>query len=394
MPKIEPVFGLVAVIAVLLMALVLVNPSSNEVRSSTTTVSGNTETNPATTSIYSNTGSSVTSSGSGAGSGAFSLLMTDPPTVPSGVTNLFMVYDDVGVHLAGQGNSSGWTILSESGTVDLMQDVNVSQTIATAGLQSGVRFNALGFNITSVTVTFNNGSAAANYTAYLAYGHTRFFVPIPGGIVVNSSEDQAVMLDMTPKVLLLGSVRNPTFAFLPNARGLIVPHGAVSAGSHPFLGQRVSLESNPWWKSVLANTSFSISSAVLSGNTLSITAHNTGKDSIVFHFAAVTAQSSLSGGEMPIPAVSDIFIVEPNATLAQLNVTSNAVFDAQLESSGYLLAPGASITLTYSGSVAFGMQSYYEIQQGITVPVVPSDNYTVRLFGDGFVASAAATAIA
>jgi hypothetical protein len=392
MPKIEPQYkaGLVAaIIAVALIAAVVSIPGANIAGTKT----GASTSNLTSASGVSQSPMSTTSSNGQSNSGAFSVFMTDPPTVPNGVSDLFMTYDKVGVHVAGQSNSSGWTVLAKSGTIDLMQAINVSQTIATANLQTGEDFDALGFNITSVVVTYNNGTVTGNYTADLVYGQSRLFVPIPGGISINASEDQSVMIDMMPKVLLLGGPSNPTFAFLPSARGFVVPNGEVSAQSHPFVGQRVSLEGDGWWQSILDNTSFSVTSVVLAENGLSITVQNTGADSIVFHFAAVTSQYSVSGGEMPAPAVSDIFVIEPNATLAQLNVTSSADLVAQLGASGYLLAPGASVTFTYSGSIAFGLQSYFAMQLGRTIPIVSGDNYVVRLFGNGFVAASGATAI-
>lgn len=375
--------GVAAIIAVALIVAAIYIPGSTILGTKTTTGSSN----------VSSTASSTSGSTSGPSSGSFSVMMTDPPTVPVGVTDVFMTYDKVGVHIAGDSNSSGWQILSSSGTLDLMQAINVSQTIATANLQTGENFNALGFNITNVVVTYDNGSTTANYTADLVYGQSRFFVPIPGGIIINTSENQAVMVDMTPKVLLLGGPSNATFAFLPSARGYVVPSAEVTANSHPFLGQRVSLQGNLWWQSILANTSFSVSSVVLSPNSLSITVENKGTDSTVFHFAAVTTEISVSGGQMPAPAVSDIFVVEPNATLAQLTIASSASVMQEIGASGYLLAPGANVTFTYSGTIAIGMQSYFAMQLGRTSPIVSGNTYIVRLFGNGFVAAAGTTAI-
>jgi Domain of unknown function (DUF4382) len=368
--------AIAAIIAVSLIAAAIYIPGSNLLGAKSSNSSSST----------------LSSTTSGAGSGSFSVLMTDPPTVPYGVTDVYMTYNKVGVHIAGDSNDSGWQILTTSGTIDLMQSINVSQTIATANLQNGEDFNALGFNITQVIVTYNNGSSSANYTADLIYGQSRFFVPIPGGITVNTSENQAVMIDMTPRVLLLGSPSNPTFAFLPSARGYVVPNGQISAQSHPFIGDRVSLQGNLWWRSILENTSFSVSSVQVSPSGLAIAVQNTGSVSIVFHFAAVTGADVSSaylpgGGELPAPVVSDIFVVESNASLVQLASTGSAQMQ-QVESSGYLLAPGQSVTFTYSGNVLLGMQS----QLGITHPVISGQSYIVRLFGNGFVAAAGTTA--
>jgi hypothetical protein len=335
--------------------------------------------------------SSTESTTSGTSSGSFSVMMTDPPTVPANVTDVYMTYDKVGVHISGDSNNSGWQILSSTGTIDLMQEINVSQTIATANLQAGETFNALGFNITQVLVTYVSALGPSNYTAQLVYGNTRFFVPIPGGITISSSGSQAVMIDMTPRIIMLGNSSQISFAFLPSARGYVVPSAEVPAQSHMFIGARMNLSTNPWWKSILENTSFAVSSVVAAQNGLNITVTNTGSTSIVFHFAAVTSENSQNGGYLPAPAVSDIFVVESNATLAQLNTSSSAAAETQVEGSGYLLAPGQSVSFIYSGSVAIGLQSQYALQ--LSHPLVAGHTYIVRLFGNGFVAAAGTTAI-
>src|SRR5579884_3689268 len=63
-------------------------------------------------------------------SGTLSVMLTDPPTVPQGTTDLYMTYNKVGVHVAEAGNNSGWKVFSQSGTIDLMQTINGSQSIA------------------------------------------------------------------------------------------------------------------------------------------------------------------------------------------------------------------------------------------------------------------------
>ncbi len=331
--------------------------------------------------------SSATSTTSGS-QGSFSVLMTDPPTVPSGVTALFMTYNKVGVHIADQGNDSGWNILSQSGTIDLMQAINVSQTIATASLTSGSSFNALGFNVTSVVVTYNG----VNYTADLVYGQNRLFVPIPGGISIASEQTQAVMIDMTPKVILLGTPSSPTFAFLPSARAYVVPSNAIPAEAH-YVGERHDLEEDSWWNNVLRSTGFGITNVQLAPNGLSITADNTGNSSVVFHFAAITATSSVSGGEMPPASISDIFIVEPDGSLAQLNGTTKDQMETEIAAAGYILAPGQSVTLTYSGPIGIGLIVQSLMGRG-EVPIAVGSTYVVRLYGNDFVAAAATTAIA
>ena len=72
------------------------------------------------------------------------MLLTDPPTVPNGTTAVYVTYSGLAVHIAGAGNNSGWHVLNAQGSIDLMSIINVSQTIASANIQSG-RFRRASF---------------------------------------------------------------------------------------------------------------------------------------------------------------------------------------------------------------------------------------------------------
>ena len=94
-----------------------------------------------------------TSSTAQAGSGTLAVMLTDPPTVPNGVSAVYATYNDLQVHVSDAGNQSGWYDLHSSGEINLMSIVNVSQTIASTNVPSGV-YNILRFNITSSIVTY------------------------------------------------------------------------------------------------------------------------------------------------------------------------------------------------------------------------------------------------
>ena len=105
--------------------------------------------------------------------GTVDVLLTDPPTLPAGVTAVFVTYSNVAVHVRGAGNQSGWTNSNTAGTLNLVKLVNVSSTIATIKVSTGV-YNELRFNISSAAVTFNG----KNYTAFVQ--GAELTVPIPG----------------------------------------------------------------------------------------------------------------------------------------------------------------------------------------------------------------------
>ena len=86
-------------------------------------------------------------------SGTLAVVLTDPPTVPEGVTAVYATYTDVQVHVADAGNQSGWYDLLSSGQINLMSVINVGQTIGSTSVPSGL-YNALRFNLSDFIVTY------------------------------------------------------------------------------------------------------------------------------------------------------------------------------------------------------------------------------------------------
>ncbi len=324
--------------------------------------------------------------GIGGNSGTLSVMLTDPPTVPTGVTALYINYNNVQVHIADAGNNSGWTTLSGSGQLNLMSMVDVSQTIASSNINSGI-FNAIRFNITSASVTYNG----VNYSADLVYQEHVLAIPVKGGIQVTAAKTSAALIDLTPTVLLLGTPQNPTFALIPSARGYVVPTQEIPAEAH-HIGQRQNLNQDSWWAVVQKESAFGVTSVTMTPSSLSITVQNQGNASMVFRLAATTTGTSTSGGWQSRLSTSDVFVVEPNETLAVLNGSTRAQMYQEIAAGGYLLAPGQSATFTYSGPIVIGQQLVDLGSQIQTQLVIPGQNYVVSLTGNGLVAQAGTTA--
>jgi Domain of unknown function (DUF4382) len=349
------------------------------------------------------------SSGSGTtaqsgSTGTLAVLLTDPPTVPNGVTAVYATYNNFAVHVSDAGNQSGWYPLNVSGQINLMSIVNVSQTVATSNLPSGL-YNALRFNITSATVTYNG----ANYTALMVENPTGtriLTVPIVGGVEVNKTSTSNAVVDLTPTVLLLGNSTNPTFAFVGAARAYTLPSKSVPI-SDLIVGQRVNLNTISTY--MQHTTHFQITSATLSPSSLSITVVNTGSSSIVFRLAAVSATTSRTGGFQPLYGTSALFSVEPNQSLVSLGGNRLQIVKT-VAAAGFLVAPGASATFTYSGPLTLGPLSVQFAavsptaaagttgnttvvppplqtpQAPLTTTITSGQKYVISIQGDGFIA--------
>ncbi|TLX98812.1 MAG: DUF4382 domain-containing protein, partial [Thaumarchaeota archaeon] len=175
--------------------------------------------------------------------GTLSVLLTDPPHVPLGVTKVYIAYSNLAVHVSEAGNQSGWTLLKSDGSIELLGTVNVSQTISSVKIAAG-EYNLLRFNISSAQVTYNG----KNYTAFVP--RSALIVPIVGGIEVNASKPSATIINIQPTVYNIGSASNPEFMIRHWAKAFPVPSSQVTE-EEEHEGHRLSLIGKVWWTDVL-----------------------------------------------------------------------------------------------------------------------------------------------
>lgn len=324
--------------------------------------------------------------------GALAVLMTDPPTVPEGVTNVFITYANLGIHVSGAGNDTGWHVLNVQGQIDLMSIINSTQTIAAANISSG-NFNALEFNVTSAIVTFTG----QNYTADLVYQHHALYVPIVGGISITGGQTSAAVIDVSPTVLLLGNTTDPTFAFIPDATAYTVPAQSVST-LHLQVGNRDNIQNASWWVKIQQASKFEITSAILTPTELSFTVENTGDAPVVLRIADLASTTSLSGGKVPLSnfasllMISEVFVLQSNSTIRPITVVGNGVVESTIDNAGILVPAGRSETFTFNGNVTLGVaitsiSKHFAVQQ-----IVPGQTYILSLTGNGLIAQMAVTA--
>src|SRR2546422_10552310 len=327
--------------------------------------------------------------------GTLSVLLTDPPHVPLGVTKVYIAYSNLAVHVSEAGNQSGWTLLKSGGSIELLSTVDVSQTISSVKIAAG-EYNLLRFNISSAQVTYNG----KNYTAFVP--RSALIVPIVGGIQVNASKPSATIINIQPTVYNIGSASNPEFIIRHCAKAFPVPSSQVTE-EEEHEGHRLSLIGKAWWTDVLERYTSNalITSATLTPTSLSLTVKDAGNQSTKLRLVVVAPLAiPLMAAEYdrPPPGLfgSAIFIVLPNATLLpiqkyiltahQLGVGAEDVVTA-LASGGYNLTAGASATLGYKGTITLGFNLHIvqPLQGGQSV--VPGQQYLVSVLGDEALAS-------
>src|SRR2546427_8924370 len=339
------------------------------------------------------TNNTTTSSGA---PGTLSVLLTDPPHVPLGVTKVYIAYSNLAVHVSEAGNQSGWTLLKSGGSIELLSTVDVSQTISSVKIAAG-EYNLLRFNISSAQVTYNG----KNYTAFVP--RSALIVPIVGGIEVNASKPSATIINIQPTVYNIGSASNPEFIIRQWAIAFPVPSSQVTE-EEEHEGHRLSLIGKAWWADVQERytSNAQITAATLTPTSLSLTVKDTGNQSTKIRLVVVGPLSltplMVTEHDRPPTGLfgSAIFIVLPNATLVpiqkyilaahQQGVGAKDVVTA-LASGVYNLTAGSSATLSYKGTITLGfiLHIVQPLQAGQSI--VPGQQYLVSVLGDEALAS-------
>lgn len=392
--------ALIMAVAIIAAAAILVPPSTKTMNNTSQVSTG---------AFESSGGQTQTGAGTvEANQGQLDVLVTDPPTVPAGVTGIYVTYGNVAVHVSGAGNQSGWTNSNTTGTIDLMKMVNVSTTIATVKVTSGV-YNALRFNISSAEVTYNG----VNYTAFVP--HAELTVLIPGGIQVNATKTSAAIIDMHPTVLNIGSKSDPEFIIDTAASCFNVPVSAITKGMDHW-GFTMNLGNAQWWTRISEQytANIQITAAALSSDSFSVTVKNTGSQNVSLNdislapvgsecaptavassttsstTSTATTQTRHPGAQYRLPVCftgSALFVVLNNGTLQSLSNVPPRSFPFQSrhgsgpsfmsQGTGYELAAGESVTLTFSGPISFGFSLAMQNPPG----VISGDQYEVTVMG-------------
>ncbi|QQG48259.1 MAG: DUF4382 domain-containing protein [archaeon] len=284
--------------------------------------------------------------------GFLSIMLTDPPNIPDGVTAVYITYSDVAVHERGLG-SAGWFSTGSSGTIETLGLVNLSQTISAGSVPSG-RYNLLAFNISSALVKYQG----ANYSATVNSG--KLVVPLLGGLTINSTDPAAAVVDIQPTVLNLGNATNPDFVITTGARAFQVPsHEVLEQMRH--VGFRASLLGRPWFRSFITSNpdNLTLGSVSLSAASFSFSATNPSSDPVTLKLviiAEVTPMALPSVALASLPRAA-VFVIGPNGSLTLLNLTTGqggpqGLVKTALQSSGYTLLGGNTTTFSYSGTIS------------------------------------------
>lgn len=338
------------------------------------------------------TGLSLTSTKAiGSTKGTLSILITDPPHIPNGVTAVYVTYSRVGIHRAGSGDAQDWIEMNSLGTINLLNTLNVSQTVASSKIESGV-YDKLLLGISSSAVTYDG----KNYSAFIPSGV--LVIPVVGGIKVNGSMINAAIINFEPTVVNVGSASNLEFVIRFVAQAFPVPSKDVNANIQQP-GSRLNLTNRPWWKHYMQTYSANIqlSSARLSASSLSVTVTDRGNRNVtlkVLVIAPIEALPRSHGHSVPeVLSGASVFAIKSDGSLEPLNIDGSltsvkiramAIFG----SAGYELSPTSSTTLSFNGVISLG----FAIPAGaLPQTLTPGKQYLMAVMGENAISSLVVT---
>ena len=133
--------------------------------------------------------------------GTMTLTITDPaqaqygnsPQYNSSITHINVAFSQFQVHVAGQGDSSGWQMIKISPqTIDMIKVLSLSEVLGKVPLPAG-KYDIVRFNVTGVTISFS-GKPSVMYT--VPSGSLKVPV-INGGFQITATSSVTVLLTLS-----------------------------------------------------------------------------------------------------------------------------------------------------------------------------------------------------
>ncbi|MEM2130005.1 MAG: hypothetical protein QXZ70_05340 [Candidatus Bathyarchaeia archaeon] len=327
------------------------------------------------------------------------VLLTDPPTVPAGTTQLNLTYTDFSLHVIYPNGTEEWVSVGASGTVNLFSLVNMTQTLATITIPVNSTLDKVKFTIEDVTAVVNK--QIYNVTSL----SDTFVVKIVDGKVNQTL--LGVLIDFNPTLVQIqGLDENDTavyyYVLVPSAKAIIV-HELTAA--HLKVGTIIQIGENNKVRLVRVTEDFSrnltIDSASLTVNgnvtNLSVTLKNEGDFpfrifGITLHGKFNTTMKRRFNGFGNGWQYKHKMQVLPQTIPFKVNGTSLIPLYRNFPEKGELvkpfssvtIEPGETVTLKFTGVIAFNTGWKHNEHPLFTVTPIIDNEYTIRLMGEGF----------
>ena len=339
----------------------------------------------------------------------FTVMLTDPPTVPAGTTLLNLTYSDIALHVTYPNSTVEWLPVTASGTVNLFSLVNMSQTLATTVLPVNSTVDKIQFTIADVDAVVNG--VTYNVTAL----SSTLVIKVADGLVNQTLS--GVLLDFNPTLVQIQATdANGTlvdyYVLVPSATAVVIKdlsEDQLRVGTIVKIGENHKVRLMRVQEEFKNNVTVVSASLSINGNAtaLSVTLKNEGN--FAFRVFGLTLHGEFNatrnwekkawekhhrGNEHEWKGIKDtVEKIHPQtipfkvngSSLVPLFGTHREHDDSQdMKLSALTLQPGGSATLTFSGVIALQTEHDDIENPAMVITPIASENYTLRLMGEGF----------
>ena len=353
----------------------------------------------------------------------FLVMLTDPPTVPEGTTQLNLTYADISVHVTYPNYTSSWLSVDALGTVDLLSLVNMSQTLAATTIPTGSEVDKIQFSIVEVKAVIQDQT----------YDVTSLSDSIVMTIL-NSEINQTlsgVLIDFNPTLVQIEStdeegIEVNYYVLVPSGTARIVGNlrqEQTGVGTVVELQERHREDIRSEVNGYTRNVTISDASVSVNGNvtTLSVTIKNEGNTTFnifgltihgEFNTTRTTNRTQERNGQNYDETEDEtnngrgqgngngnnngnnnaIFVqIHPRTIPFKVNGTSLLpLFGSNQErddenaiNASLALSSGETITLTFSNVISLQPGNGDSEKQITVITPTSGENYTIRLMGEG-----------
>ena len=327
------------------------------------------------------------------------VLLTDPPTVPAGTTQLNLTYSDFLLHVIYPNETDAWLPVGTSGTVNLFSLVNMTTTIASVTIPMNSTVDKVQFSIANVTAVIN--AQTYNVTSL----SDTFVVKVANGAVNKTLS--GVLIDFNPTLVQIQATdENDTieyyYVLVPSANAIIVND---ITKEHVKVGTIIQIGENNKVTLVRVKEDFSKNLTIVSA-TLTVNDNSTGLSVTLKNDGDVTFRIfglTLHGEFNTTQSWDDKAFghnwhkmyrvrMHPETIPFKLNGTSliplYGTFWKHSERgspfSSVIIKPGETLTLNFSDVIALYTGWRYDQNPLFTIAPIVDGNYTLRLMGEGF----------
>jgi len=328
---------------------------------------------------------------------SLAIMLTDPPTVPDGTSVLNLTYSDILLHVTYPNKTIEWFPVTASGTVNLLSLVNMTQTLAYTSISINSTINKIQFNIAEV-------NAVVNGTLYEVTTLSESLILNVADGYVNQTLS-GVLLDFNPTLVQTQATNtNGTlidrYVLVPSATAVVVSDLSniqLDVGTVTTLKEEQKTQLKNAQEEFKKNVETVTGSLSIQDDTtvLTLTLENEGpKDLRIFgitlHGEFKTTQTrkmqseKTSGSSIKIHPRTIPFKLHGTSLIPLLGTAAEQKDEEPQETpafSSFILQPGESITLTFTG-ILFQSRNENAEQATIITPIA-GNAYVLRLMGEG-----------